>query len=101
MKNEQKQEDVISMIPARPTLQMALGRIRDVLFDLMSVSACDHVFYDYGSFGFWSGLLSRGTVFLPRLYKGQAEGEECPLVRDLISLGFTGQEGRFRFVDDM
>ncbi len=46
-----------------------MGRMSEFHFDLMSVAACDHVFYDYGSFGFWSGFLSTGYVFLPRLYK--------------------------------
>ena len=48
--------------------QPTYGHVPPLEFDLMTVAGCDHVFYDYGSFGFWGALLSRGTVFLPRLY---------------------------------
>ncbi len=46
-----------------------MGNFSSEPFDMMSVAACDHTFFDYGTFGFWSGYLSRGYVFLPRLYK--------------------------------
>ena len=39
------------------------------MFDLASVSACDHAFFDYGTFGLWSGFLSKGSVFVPRMYR--------------------------------
>ena len=35
-------------------------------FDLLALSACDHVIYSIGTFGFWAGFLSGGQVFLPK-----------------------------------
>ena len=45
-----------------------LGRrlLRRDLLDMMLLAACDHVIYDYGTYGFWTSYLTRGHSFFPR-----------------------------------
>ncbi len=50
-------------------LQLKQTGINAPTFDMVVLSMCDHVLYDYGTYGFWTGFLSKGMVFLPRRYK--------------------------------
>ncbi len=66
--------------------------------DLAVLICSDHILYDFGTFSFWAGALTKGHAFLPRRYYNM-EHIEVALVGEIVKSNMMG--GRFHFIDEL